>query len=154
MNFDRNRRGYAFADDYPESYGPAELARLRAILPQQVVQLANADQVTDDRLLGILIGRRCGDQKRAQLELRPHRAGYRTLVARGEIVLPADAYPQAKTLLADYTPQPGGARTWARLRRPEFTASDVDRGVDACAAAAIAAWPNYVATMAAVGKGL
>jgi hypothetical protein len=70
MRFEQDRLGYAFEDDYPESYGPADNARLRAIVPQQVGQLGSTGRVADEKLLGILIGRRCGDQKRAQLEQR------------------------------------------------------------------------------------
>jgi thermitase len=154
MRFEQDRLGYAFEDDYPESYGPADNARLRAILPQQVERLGSTDRATDERLLGILIGRRCGDPDRAQLEQRPRRDGVYTLVARGEIVLPAESYAAVKDLLADYTPQAGTSGTHVRLRRPAFSAFDVDRSVDACAAAKVDAWPNYVATMAAVGKGV
>jgi subtilisin family serine protease len=154
MRFEQDRLGYAFEDDYPESYGPADDARLQAIVPQQVGQLGSTGRVPDEKLLGILIGRRCGDQKRAQLEQRRRRDGVYTLVARGEIVLNADAYAAVKALLADYTQHPGTSGGHVRLRRPEFSAADVDRSVDACAAAKVAAWPNYVATMAAVGKGL
>jgi hypothetical protein len=46
----------------------------------------------------------------------------------------------------------GASGSHMRLRRPSFYASDVDRSVDACAAATVEAWPNCVATMAAVGQ--
>jgi subtilisin family serine protease len=154
MRFEKDRLGYAFEDDYPESYGPQDRARLRAIVAQQTDQLGQTDRAADDRLLGILIGRRCGDQKRAQLEQRVRRDGTPSLVARGEIVLPAETYPSVKDLLAEYTMDPGTSGSHVRLRRPSSCASDVDRVVDACAAAKVEAWPNYVATMAAVGKGI
>ena len=154
MRFEQDLLGYAFEDDYPESYDPADDARLRAILAQQVGQLGSTDRAADERLLGILIGRRCGDQRRAQLEQRVRRDGVYTLVARGELVLPADSYAAVKNLLADYTPHPSTSGTHVRLRRPEFSSSDVDRSVDACAVARVEAWPNYVATLAAVGKGI
>jgi subtilase family protein len=155
MKFEEDHLGYAFEDDYPESYGPDDQARLRAIVPQQTGQLYSGDPSADARLLGILIGRRCGTQTLAQLEQRPHRRGFATLVARGEIVLPADAYPAVKELLTAYSPLPGnGSASHLRLRRNEFCASEVDRSVDACAVARVDAWPNYVATMAAVGKGI
>src|SRR4051794_18514671 len=120
MYLDRDRPGYALADDYPESYGPADLARLRAVLGQQVAQLGGGDRAADDRLLGILIGRRSARPRLAQLELRPHRSGFRAIVARGEVVLAAAAYPRVKALLADYVREPGGLGPWARLRRREF----------------------------------
>jgi subtilisin family serine protease len=41
-----------------------------------------------------------------------------------------------------------------RLRQKAVAASEVDRAIDACAAAKVAAWPNYLSTMAAVSKGV
>src|SRR6188474_2732654 len=89
MKFEKDRPGYAFEDDYRESYGPQDLARLRAIVPQQVGQLGMS-VAADAQLLGILIGRRCAnDTDRAQVETRARRDGSLSIVARGEVLLPA-----------------------------------------------------------------
>jgi thermitase len=160
MKFEKDRLGYAFEDDYPESYGPEDRARLRAILPTQVAQLGRGDPAADARVIGILIGRRCGDQERAQPELLTRRDGSVCLVARGELVLPAAEQDSgaARRVLAGYAAQrPGIAAepgAYVRFRRPAASASDVDRVIDSCAVAKVPAWPNYLATMAAVGKGL
>jgi hypothetical protein len=160
MKFETDRLGYAFEGDYPESYGPQDSARLRAMLPQQLAQLGPGSAGEDARLLGILIGRRCGDQGRAQIESRTRRDGSLSLVARGEVVLPAADFAagEVKHLLADFTAPraPGGGARGEHvlLRRPTACAADVDKVVSACGAAKVAAWPNYLATMAAVGKGI
>jgi thermitase len=154
MTFDKDRLGYGFADDYPESYDPKDVPRLRAIVSQQVTQLGAGDPAAGARLLGILIGRRSGDRTVSQLEQRPRRDGNAALAARGEVVLGAGAYPAVRSELLDYEQRPGGDGTTVRFRRTGYSAADVDRTVDACAAAGVDAWPNYVAIMAAVGKGL
>ncbi|MCA2218970.1 S8 family peptidase [Jidongwangia harbinensis] len=159
MKFEKDRLGYAFEEDYPESYGPADLARLRAILPQQISQLGQGTAGADARLLGILIGRRCGDQGRAQVEARSRRDGALCLLARGEVVLPAAEFSGGTvgSLFTGFAPPPavsGRRGAHVRMRRPAASASEVDRIVDACGAAKVPAWPNYLATMAAVGKGL
>jgi hypothetical protein len=160
MRFESDRLGYVFSGDYPEFYGPEDLARLRAILPVQIGRLAAADPVADAHVVGVLVGRRCGDQARPQLEQRPRRDGTHSLVARGEVVLPGDEYEagSVRHLLEGFNHHPGhgkrrpGARVC--LRNPAAAPTDVDQVIDGCAAVKVAAWPNYLATMAAVGKGI
>ncbi len=157
MMFEKDRLGYAFEDDYPESYGPAELARLRTVLQQQVGQLRIGEASGDDRLLGILMGRRCARSARAQVETRNRRSGGVALLARGEVVLPAAAATGLPGVLDGFATPSGAAAepgTHVRLRREAVTATDVDRVIDACAAAKITAWPNYLSTLAAVSKGV
>jgi thermitase len=157
MNFEKDRLGYAFEDDYPESYGPEEIARLRTVLQHQVGQLGRGGATADDRLLGILIGRRCANTGRAQVETRFRRDGAVCLVARGEVVLPAAEAGSVQHLFGDFeTQQSVGAKPSAHLRMRQRTvaASQVDRVIDACAAAKVTAWPNYLSTLAAVSKGV
>jgi subtilisin family serine protease len=159
MKFEEDRRGYAFEDDYAESYDPADLARLRAILPQQVGQLGAGGLAVDAQLLGILMGRRsAGGNGRAQIETRVRRDGSLTVVARGEVLLPAAAAASVRKLFEGYEElSPTIAAklaTHVRMRPTGIAASEVDRKIDQCAAARVAAHPNYLATMAAVSKGI
>ena len=158
MRFEQDRLGYAFEGDYPESYGPEDTARLRAILGQQTGQLGAGTSGSDQRLLGILIGRRCGDQARPQVEFRGRRDGTVSLRARGEVVLPSDAWAadDAKSLFTDFESASDGTGRGRNVlvRRPAAAPSDLDRVFSAGEAAKVAAFPNYLATMAAVGKGV
>ena len=158
MKFEKDRPGYAFDGDYPESYGPEDLARLRAILPQQVGQLGAAGAIQDAQLLGILMGRRCANSGRPQVETRLRRDGSLCLVARGEVVLPAADADSVRHVFAGFRQHqaPSGAKPGPTVRmRPERAArSEVDRVIYECAAAKVEAWPNYLATMAAVAKGV
>jgi hypothetical protein len=158
MKFEKDRLGYAFEDDYPESYGPEQIARLRTVLQQQVGQLGAGGASADDRLLGILIGRRCANTGRAQVETRTRRDGALCLMARGEVVLPAAEAGTVGHLLANFEqphrPRAGKPGAYVRMRQKAVSASEVDRVIDACAAAKVAAWPNYLATLAAVSKGV
>jgi subtilisin family serine protease len=159
MNFEEDRPGYAFEDDYPESYDPPDLARLRAILPQQIGQLGAAGAVADAQLLGVLTGRRCAnDTGRAQVETRRRRDGSACLVARGEVLLLAADAAAVRDRFDDYEELgpsgPAKPAAYVRMRPRRVAPSEVDRKVDECAAAKVTAWPHYVATMAAVSKGL
>jgi hypothetical protein len=158
MMFEEDRLGYAFEGDYPESYGAEDAARLRAILPQQIDRLSRGTAEADARLLGILIGRRCGDQSRAQVETRARRDGQLSLFARGEVVLPAADFASdaTKNLFSEFTPpeDTGALGAHVRMRRPSACASEVERVVDACGVAKVSAWSNYLTMAAAVGKGL
>ena len=157
MKFETDRLGYAFSGDYPESYGPDDTARLRTVLQQQIGQLGHGGATADDLLLGILIGRRCANGQRAQIEPRSRRDGRLCLVARGEIVLPAAEAAAVRDLLRDFEPQPPGDTkpgAHLRMRQRAVAASEVDRVIDACAAEKVSAWPNYLAALAAVSKGV
>jgi hypothetical protein len=154
MNVDKDRLRYVFAGDYPESYGPAELTRLRAIRLRQVGQLAGADPAEQDKLLRLLIARRSADPNRAQLDVRTGRDGVQALVAKGEVVLAADAYKAVSPELDGYTRLSGESGAFVRLRRADSAAADVPATIIACAGADTAAWMNAIATMAAVGKGI
>jgi len=158
MKFEKDRLGYAFEGDYPESYDSTDLARLRTVLPQQIGQLGHGGATADDRLLGILIGRRCANTGRAQIEPRTRRDGSVCLVARGEVVLPAADASLVGRVIDDFDPvtASGDAKPGAflRLRQRTVAASMVDRVVDACAVRNVAAGPNYLAALAAVSKGV
>jgi subtilisin family serine protease len=159
MKFEKDRLGYAFEGDYPESYDPKELDRLRTVLQQQIGQLGAGAVAADDRLLGILIGRRSADAGRAQIETRDRPGGQDVcLVARGEVVLPADAVGSVRHLLRGFAQQPSAGNAvqgpYLRLRQRAVAASEVDKIIDACAARKVAASPNYLATLAAVSKGV
>jgi hypothetical protein len=156
MKFETDRLGYAFSDDYPESYGSEDHARLRAMLPQQIGQLGPAGAASDAQLLGILIGRRCANTGRAQIETRTRRDGSLCLIARGEVLLPASEADSVRHVLEGFEQHRGAGKPAdrVRMRKPVIAASEVDRVIDACAAAKVSAWPNYLATMAAVSKGL
>jgi subtilisin family serine protease len=158
MKFEKDRLGYAFEGDYPESYDSTDLARLRTVLPQQIGQLGHGGATADDRLLGILIGRRCANTGRAQIEPRTRRDGSVCLVARGEVVLPAADASLVGRVIDDFDAvmcsvdaKPGA---FLRLRQRTVAASLVDRVVDACAVRNVAAGPNYLAALAAVSKGV
>ncbi|MFG1604410.1 S8/S53 family peptidase [Actinoplanes sp. NPDC049265] len=159
MRFEQDRLGFAFEGDYPESYGPEDTVRLRATLAQQTGQLGAGTSNADQRLIGILIGRRCGDQARPQVEFRGRRDGTLSLRARGEVVIPSGAWAadEAKSVFADFdTACDGTGRRGDNVlvRRASAAPSDLDAAVCASEAAKLEAYPNYLATMAAVGKGL
>jgi hypothetical protein len=157
MKFEKDRLGYAFEGDYPESYDSTDLLRLRAVLPQQVGQLGHGGATADDRLLGILIGRRCANTGRAQIEPRTRRDGSVCLVARGEVVLPAAEASLLGPVTGDFEPVITAGRkpsAFLRLRQRTVAASQVDRVVDACAVRNVTAGPNYLAALAAVSKGV
>jgi subtilisin family serine protease len=168
MNFEKDRLGYAFEGDYPESYDSTDLARLRTVLPQQIGQLGHGGATADDRLLGILIGRRCANTGRAQIEPRTRRDGSVCLVARGEVVLPAAEASLVERVIDDFEPvlpaELSGSASlrgdrlttggFLRLRQRQVAASQVDRVIDACAVRNVTAGPNYLAALAAVSKGV
>jgi hypothetical protein len=158
MQFARDRLGDAFDGDYPESYDPADLRRLRAVVPQQVGQLGAGGAANDDRLLGILIGRRGAKTGRTLVETRTHPDGRPCLVARGEVLLPADAAQGVRERFRTFTVRaasPGAKpRPYVRLCQPIEAPSEVDALLADCAGSRVDARPHYVATMAAVSKGV
>ena len=137
MKFEKDRLGYAFEGDYPESYGPGQIARLRTVLRQQVGQLRIGEAGADDRLLGILMGRRCANKGRFQVETRTRRDGGLCLLARGEVLLPT-----AGQAPPGFGPVPGAgdpAGGHRRLRRTDVTTSGIDQAIDTCAVAKVPA---------------
>jgi thermitase len=158
MRFEKDRPGYAFEEDYRESYGPSDLARLRVIVSQQVGQLG-ASVAADAQLLGVLIGRRCANGAgRAQVETRARRDGSLSILAHGEVLLPAADVAAVRDRFSGYRAVlPDLARdraAYVRMCPERWGASVVDRKIDECAVAKVAAAPNYLATMAAVSKGV
>jgi hypothetical protein len=158
MNFEEDHLGYVFEGDYPESYDEAETARLRAILDQQIGRLGPGDPESDARLLGILEGRRSkGSASCAQIERRFRRDRSLSLLARGELLMSAEDYKRYADRVEkfDAPAHPAGGRTGnVCLRRSRAHAGDIDRLIDQAGAMKLAAYPNYLATMAAVGKGI
>jgi subtilisin family serine protease len=150
--------GYAFEGDYPESYGDFT-QRLQQVLRRQLDELdRRSSPARAAEILGILRGRRCGRQDLPQLEVRLRRDGSECLVARGEIVMAATEYadPKIQGMLASrgfdgYTERRGGI---VRLRRPAVYQPDVESTLDEAGSLGAVGWPNYIATMAAVGKGI
>lgn len=153
MQFAKDRLGDAFAGDYPESYDPADLRRLRAVVPQQVGQLGTGGAAEDDRLLGILIGRRGARTGRTVVETRPRPDGRPCLVARGEVLLPAAAARTVTSRFRSFSVR-SAPRPYVRLCQPLGAPSEVDALLADCAGSRVDARPHYVATMAAVSKGV
>jgi len=153
MNLTDAPLGLAFEGDYPESYGP-DPAALRAIVQRQVGRLSGPGAVSDAQLIGILMGRRCGDLERAQLELDTRRDGSLSLVARGEVTMSAAAYRAGAITHVVKNFKENGAGGHVRLRRPMAARSEVDSIIDACSVQNVVVSVNYLTTMAAVGKGI
>jgi thermitase len=154
--------GHAFEGDYPESYGD-RAPYLQGVVQRQVDELHRA--TTSKRgaeLMGILRGRRSGRQDLPQLDVRVRRDGSEVLVARGEIVMPSESYQATATqkILESHKFRTAGASNARRggrfvcVRQPTVFMRDLERAVDECSCHGVTAWPNYVATLAAVGKGI
>jgi hypothetical protein len=160
MQFEDDHLGYAFEGDYPESYGEDETALLRMVVARQIGGLAGGDPDADARLLGILMGRRAsGDLARAQVEWRRRRRGSPSLLARGEVLVAAEAYRDGVLgdLVRHYTgPSDAAVGRTGRvcLRRPCADLAETDKFIDRAAARKVSVYPNYLSTMAAVGKGI
>jgi hypothetical protein len=153
--------GRPFGDDYrEESYGDAA-ARLQQVLRTQLAELAGDGETRQDTLVGILMGRRSGRPDLPQPEPRRRDDGGDCYVARGEIVLPASVYRAdgIRDVLAKYEFRESDAGRWpgrgdlVRLRRPAASRPVVERVLGECGRPGTA-WPNYLAAMAAVGKGI
>jgi hypothetical protein len=153
MNLNTAPYGYAFEGDYPEFYGDRTSA-LRAVVEQQVGRLGGATPAADERLLGILIGRRSAVPHRAQPDLRARRDSSLSLVARGEVVMSAKSYRNAPAsgIGKGFDEQSSGGTV--RFRNVNACRSDVDEVIDAYRALDVPAGHNYLTTMAAVGKGI
>jgi thermitase len=153
MNLTTAPFGYAFEGDYPESYGLGTPG-LRALVGQQVGRLGGQSAVEDAQLLGILIGRRSGNLHRAQLDVTRRRDRSPSLLARGEVMMAVESYRHERVtpIVKDYVQHGGGQAV--RLRNLKASRADVDQVIDALSGASIDAWPNYLTTMAAVGKGI
>jgi hypothetical protein len=151
MNLTNAPLGRAFEGDYPESYGP-DNAALRAIVQRQVSRLTRPDAGADAQLIGILIGRRSADLDRAQLDVLKRADGSDSLRARGELIVSAAAFPEAARFLKNFTEVSSGDNVL--LRRPQACRSEVNRILADFTEQDLAASPNYLATMAAVGKGI
>jgi hypothetical protein len=158
MNLTDAPLGYAFEGDYPESYGDLAV-NLQQVLQRQLDELDRiGSPARDAEILGILRGRRCGREDLPQLDIRPRRGGSDCLLARGEIVMPATAYadPKVQDTLKSrgfdgHTDRRGGL---VRLRQPAVFLPDVESALDITGSLGASGWPNYIATMAAVGKGI
>ena len=159
MNLTTAPLGYAFEGDYPESYGGSH-DRLHQVLARQLAELHNSSGA--DELLGILQGRRCGHQRLPQLDRRRRRDGSPALIARGEIVMPAASYEDknvrdfldAERFAKNDPDEEPGRCGLVRVRQPLVSLPVVERLIDQCCGCGAQAWPNYLATMAAVGKGI
>jgi subtilisin family serine protease len=161
MNLTDAPPGHAFEGDYPESHGD-HAPHLLSAVQRQVDELQRG--TTSSRaveLMGILRDRRSGHQDLPQLDVRTRRDGADVLVARGEIVMPSHAYlaPATQKILESHNfGSAGGAQVrrggrFVRIRQATGV-TDLERAVDECGRNGVTAWPNYVATMAAVGKGI
>jgi subtilisin family serine protease len=153
-------RGYAFEGDYPEASYEGHVGELQRLLRKQVDELDRVGTESGDaEVLGILRGRRGNDLNHAQLDLR-RRDGRTSLVARGEIVTTASAYalPAVTTALSQAgfkIHAPTKPRSdLVRLRTREQHPLDVERVLYRLGSLGADAWRNWIATMAAVGKGI
>jgi hypothetical protein len=153
MNLKDPSPGRVFEGDYPESYGPG-LAALQATVARQVGRLKEPGHGTDARLIGILMGRRCGDLTRTQIEtdLRTDRST--SLLGRGELTMSAADYRNAAAgpYVRDFTEARTGADVL--LRRPQACRAEVVRIIRDLTGKQITASANYLTTMAAIGKGI
>jgi hypothetical protein len=156
MNLNDAPLGYAFQGDYPEHYG--DLAqRLQQILQRQIGELDRTSS-HPDVLLGILRGRRGGRKDLSQLELRKRSDGVDCLFGRGEIVMDTKSSrdPGVADLMRsrEFSQQACQHADFVRWRRSTLFRVGVERVRDECCTLGADTWPNYVATMAAVGKGI
>jgi hypothetical protein len=128
---------------------------LQQILQRQIGELDRTSSYPD-ALLGILRGRRCGREDLSQLELRRRDEGFDCLLGRGEIVMDSKSsqVPEVASLLRsyDFSDQTCPHAEVVRWRRS--TLFRVEQVLDECCTLGAESWPNYVATMAAVGKGI
>lgn len=154
MNLNDAPLGYAFEGDYPEQYG--DLAQqLQQILQRQVGELDRTSSYSDT-LLGILRGRRCGREDLSQLELRRRNEGFDCLLGRGEIVMETKSsqVPAVANLMRSYDFSGQACRHAEFVRWRRSNLFRVEPVLDQCCTLGAETWPNYVATMAAVGKGI
>jgi hypothetical protein len=156
MNLNDAPPGYAFQGDYPEHYG--DLAqRLQQILQRQISELDRTSS-RPDVLLGILRGRRGGRKDLPQLELRERNDGFNCLLGRGEIVMDAKScqVPGVAGLMRShgFSEQPCQHADFVRWRRSTLVRAGTEWMLDECGTLGADTWPNYVATLAAVGKGI
>lgn len=157
MNLTNGPAGYAFKGDYPESYGN-RVSELRRIVARQVSELNSIGSPRGAELLGILRGRRSGRRDLPQIEVRQRERGRESLVARGELLMRSDTV-EARDLLDvmksrgfdDVAERRGGL---CRLRNGTALLPTVERAIEECTRKGARGWTNYVATMAAVGKGI
>jgi len=154
MNLNDAPLGYAFEGDYPESYGDLT-PRLQEVLARQLTELGSADRETE--ILGILRGRRCGRKDLPQLDVRRRRDGSPYLVARGEIVMPPNLYV-SRAVQHVLRNRGFNDHKWrgelVRVRRFAASVGGVEQTLDEVGMRGGSGWPNYLATMAAVGKGM
>lgn len=154
MNLNNAPPGYAFEGDYPENYGQQRQV-LQEIVQRQIGELDRTGS-HPDALMGILRGRRCGREDLSQLELRRRNDGFDCLLGRGEIVMETKSsqVPEVADLMRSYdlSAQPCRHAEFVRWRRS--TLFRAERVLDECCTLGAETWPNYVATMAAVGKGI
>ncbi|GAA4710803.1 hypothetical protein Prum_091420 [Phytohabitans rumicis] len=150
--------GEAFEGDYPESYGKYA-AHLREIVARQLAELNSVgSSPRAPELLGILRGRRSGRQDLAQIEVLPRKRGGAggSLIARGEIVMPADSFasPEVNAVVKargfDQVAERGGLRV---LRHGGAFQARVRETIDEFRREGGAGWFHAVGAMAAVGKG-
>ena len=158
MNLTNAPLGYAFEGDYGESY-EAPTLDLQQVLQRQLDELNRiGSPARAAEILGILRGRRCGHKDLLQLDVQPRRGGSACLLARGEIVMPAAGYAddrvQQIVKARGFDACPARQHDLLRLRHPTGFLSNVERTLDECGSQGVTGWPNYVATLAAVGKGI
>jgi subtilisin family serine protease len=162
MNLDNAPLGHAFDDDYPEAVGE-DAAVLQQIVQRQREELTKlqADTARRPAILSLLRGRRCGRTDLPQLDFMARKDGADAVTAYGEIVMSAESYDvvDVQALLQSHgfgkphgrSSQPGAV---VRLRNPMMPIAQVERMAADLADQGHSAWVNYMAALAAVGKGL
>jgi subtilisin family serine protease len=163
MNLDSAPLGEAFRGDYPESY-EEPTGELQRILRNQVAQLGAAMPAgrPPAAIVERLRARREGHPDLAQFELLPRGGGFPAVVARGEVVMTAEAYGASdvrQLLQSRGFERRRGVRkervgALVRLRHPSLSMAQVRREVEELRGRKITVWPNCMATLAAVGKGI
>jgi hypothetical protein len=157
MNLNDAPLGNAFEGDYPENYGNLT-RRYQQILQRQVDELDRTSSSSGPaEILGILKGRRSARDDLAQLEIRSRADGSASLLGRGEIVMPAkscEAEGVADLMRSRGFTERTPHTDYVRWRQPTRFRDGVERLLEECSALGAESWPNYVATLAAVGKGI
>jgi subtilisin family serine protease len=161
MDLENAQPGYAFENDYPESYED-RIEELQQVLRRQLDELKRfRTGCRAAELLGILRGRRGDLSELVQLDVIPRKGSdVPALAARGELMMQFPAYAKrgVRAALEDrgygaYVP--AARRTdLVQLRHRDKRVPDVRSARSAAADLDASAWHNYVATMAAVGKGI
>jgi hypothetical protein len=159
MDLNNAEPGKAFEGDYPELYGnPTQLSSDIVAFQRDELERNCSSSGGSDLILGLLKGRRSGRRDVTQFEVRSWADSHPSLLGRGEIVMHAKSDPNgavANLLGSEGFTQVGGQQgDYVRWRNPKMVNDSVTPLLKECQALGVESWPNYVATVAAIGKGI